>query len=217
MHRCVKKHQNVRIRDPPVPHFPYVRIRDPQVPNNVIGKKHLLESDNRLFVVGRVTVKNRPIQHFSHIFKSENRRFWCFHFKFGIRESPVPIILWNSCNEPKGLLPFVDNWPHIGVWRLPKFTPQYFSSRDLDRIWRPRSSRARSAWTPGSVSENHPGSVSVQTNGATCQAVTKPSRLERPWWSAWTPGLVTEPMQPKSSSSVTHLVTLYIRLDSAFC
>jgi hypothetical protein len=39
MHRCVRKHQNVRIINPPVPHFPYVGIRDPPVPNNVIGKK----------------------------------------------------------------------------------------------------------------------------------------------------------------------------------
>jgi hypothetical protein len=27
--------------------------------------------------------------------------FWCFQFKLGIKESSVPVILWNSCNEPK--------------------------------------------------------------------------------------------------------------------
>jgi hypothetical protein len=35
MHRCVKKHRIVRIRDPPVLNFSYVGIRDPPVPNNV--------------------------------------------------------------------------------------------------------------------------------------------------------------------------------------
>ncbi len=99
-------------RDPSVPHFPYVGIRDPPVSNNVIGKKHLSESNNRLFVDGRATVKNRPIQHFSHIFKSENRQFRLFH---GI------LVMTSS-----GLLPFVDNRAQTGVWRLPKFKPQYF-------------------------------------------------------------------------------------------
>ncbi len=41
MHRCVKKHQNVRIRDPSVPRFSYVGIRGPSIPNN-IRKKTLI-------------------------------------------------------------------------------------------------------------------------------------------------------------------------------
>jgi hypothetical protein len=89
--------------------------------------------------------------------------------------------------------------------------------RDLDRIWRPRSSRAQSAWTSGPVSENHPEPVGVQTNRATCQAVTEPSQLERPWRSAWTSGPVIEPRRPKSLSSMTHLVKLYIRLVGTLC
>ncbi len=82
MHRCVKKHQNVKIRDSPVPHVSYVEIRDPPVPNNVI-KKTLVRikepsvcGSNNHSVVGRATVKNCPIQHFFHIFKSENHSFF---------------------------------------------------------------------------------------------------------------------------------------------
>ncbi len=51
MHMCVKKHQNVKIRNPSVPHFSYVGIRDQLVPNNVIREKKKSESENRLFVV----------------------------------------------------------------------------------------------------------------------------------------------------------------------
>jgi hypothetical protein len=105
--------------------------------------------------------------------------FWCFQFKLGIRESSIPVIYGILVMTSSGLLPFVDNQPHIGVWRLPKFKPQYFSSRDLDRIWRPRSSRARSAWTLGPISENHLGPVGVQTNGVTCQAVTEPTKASK--------------------------------------
>jgi hypothetical protein len=112
MHRCVKKHQNVRIRDPPVPHFSYVGIRDPPVPNNVIRKKKLVRirepfvrGSNNHSVVGCATVKNRPIQHFFFIFKIREPSVL---FSSGVSnsnsesENPrVPVILWNSCNEPK--------------------------------------------------------------------------------------------------------------------
>jgi hypothetical protein len=97
--------------------------------------------------------------------ESENHRFRLFY--------GIPVI------TSSGLLPFVDNRPHTGVWRLPKFKPQYFSSWDLDRIWRPRSSWARSAWTPDPVSENHLGPVGVQTNGATCQVVTELAKVTK--------------------------------------
>jgi hypothetical protein len=93
MHRCVKKNQNVRIRDPSVPHFPYVG------------------SENRLFEVPIQTqwLDMRPSRivqsNIAFIFSYQRTigsfLFWCFQFKFGIRKSPVPVILWNSCNEPK--------------------------------------------------------------------------------------------------------------------
>jgi hypothetical protein len=134
---------------------PFVHMSGSEIHRYSIVKKHLPESENRLFVVPITTQwldvrPSRTVQSnisfiFSHQRTIDSFLFWCFQFKLGIRKSPVPVILWNSCNEPKGLLPFVDNRPHTGVWRLPKFKPQYFSSRDLDRISRPRSSRARSA------------------------------------------------------------------------
>ncbi len=117
MHKCVKKHQNVRIRDPPVPHFSYVGIRDPPVPNNVIRKKTLVRirepsvrGSNNHSVVGRATVKNRPIQHFFHI---SNQRtvgsflFWCFQFKFGIRESLVLVIKIGQLNHRHRMLHYL--------------------------------------------------------------------------------------------------------------
>ncbi len=65
------------------PIFSYVGIRDPPVPNNVIKKKTFVRirepsvrGSNNHSVVGRAAVKNRPIQHFFHIFKSENRQFF---------------------------------------------------------------------------------------------------------------------------------------------
>jgi hypothetical protein len=62
------------------PNFSYVGIRDPWVPNNVktfvrIRESSVCGSNNHL-VVGRATVKNRPIQHFFRIFKSKNNRFF---------------------------------------------------------------------------------------------------------------------------------------------
>jgi hypothetical protein len=122
---------------------PFFHMSGSEIHRFPIVKKHLSESSvcvaNNHSVVECAVVKNRPIQHLFHICKSENRRFFlfrCLQFKLGIREPPVPVILWAQgigVITSSGLLPFVDNRPHTGVWRLPKFKPQYFSSRDLDR------------------------------------------------------------------------------------
>jgi hypothetical protein len=111
-----------------------------------IVKKHLSESENHLFMVPITTQwldvwPSRTVQS-SICFIFANQRtvssflFRCFQFKLGIREPPVSVTLWaqgTGVITSSGLLPFVDNHPHTGVWRLPKFKPQYFSSRDLDR------------------------------------------------------------------------------------
>ncbi len=67
------------------------------------------------------------------------------------------------------------------MWRLPKFKPQYFSYRDLDRIWRPRSSRARSAWTSG---VKIIPSQSVWTSGPVTNVVKSDLGCGR-WSLAW--------------------------------
>jgi hypothetical protein len=39
-------------------------------------KESFVRGSNNHLVVGRAAVKNRPIQHFFHIFESENHRFF---------------------------------------------------------------------------------------------------------------------------------------------
>ncbi len=80
-------------------------------PIMLLEKKHLSESENRLFVVPITTQwfdvrPSRTVQSsISFIFSNQitvgSFLFWCFQFKLGIRESSVPVILWNSCNAPK--------------------------------------------------------------------------------------------------------------------
>ncbi len=95
MHRCVKKHQNVRIRVQRFPICSYVGIRDPPVLNSKKTFARIREpsvrGSNNHSVVGRATVKNRPIQHFFHIFTSENHRFFfVLVFPIQTRNQKIP-------------------------------------------------------------------------------------------------------------------------------
>ncbi len=66
----------------------------------------------------------------------------------------------NRCYNLLESITFIDNRPHTGAWRLPKFKPQYFSSWDLDRIWRPRPHtwylEPRPSFLPMVVTRAHP-------------------------------------------------------------
>jgi hypothetical protein len=173
MHRCVKKHQNVKIRDPPVPHFSYVKIRDPPVPNNIIEKNIC-----QRIVCSWLDVRpSRTVQSSIciKIFKSENRQFFfVLVFPIQTRNQRIPGSDYKIMS-PRNLLGSVTlsliTGPTLGCGDCQSSNSNTFhleTSIEFGDLIIPGPIDL----TVGPISENHPRPVGVQTNGATCQVVT---------------------------------------------